>query len=164
MLLIPELEMADVRSLLDSLAVIASSTASHCGRPLPGAKNVLSCDSWTHQPPKRNTSTQSFTTSMQAFSVQLSQLGTQRRNGTVRLSYPLLRRAVMALLLNMFAAGHVFSQSESDVIASLCGRLHKLHRLGAQSKAIIEFFHSEFEHCFTFLLQSTATDAVITWP
>lgn len=143
MMLMPELQRPDVRVLLDSLAVIASSIASQCGQPYPGTNHVMRCDSWMQHPTTPATSAWSFMTSMQAFNLQLSQLSSGRRFGTVRLAYPLLRRAIMALLLNIFAAGHVFSQSESEVVAALCGRLHKLHRLGAQSKAIIEFFHSE---------------------
>lgn len=55
----------------------------------------------------------------------------QRRVSTVRLAYPLLLRAAMALLLNVFATGHEFSELEAVQVAALCGRLHKLHRLGA---------------------------------
>lgn len=38
-------------------------------------------------------------------------------------------------------SGHRFSASEQASVAAVAGRLHRLHRLAAQSKRILEFFH-----------------------
>lgn len=59
----------------------------------------------------------------------------------IRTAYPVMRRAVAAFITHMYVRGHRFSRAESAVIEQISDRLHKLHRLGAQSKRITEFFH-----------------------
>lgn len=59
----------------------------------------------------------------------------------IRTAYPVMRRAVAAYIVQLYVNGHRFSREEQVLVDAIAERLHKLHRLGAQSKRITEFFH-----------------------
>lgn len=79
----------------------------------------------------------------------------------IRTAYPVMRRAVAAYIAHMYVRGHRFTTAESALVAQISERLHKLHRLGAQSKRITEFFHVSKVSSFSALHAPCKTDVPV---